>query len=118
MLPKSERFTKEDFKGKRPKVFFRSELLDIALLLLKEKTSELVNSEENKFPQKFACITSKKTFKRAVDRNLIKRRIFNIVKDISITSNFSFVFYPKKGSITTPFSQLHNEIKKAFDTLH
>lgn len=104
MLPKSERFTQEDFKGKRPKVFFRGEYLDIASLTLPT--------------QKFACVTAKKTFKRAVDRNLIKRRIFNIIKDSKPTSSYSIVFYPKKGSITIPFSQLHSEIKKAFDTLH
>ena len=66
MLPKSKRFTKEDFEGKRPKVFFRGEYLDIAALTLPS--------------QKFACVTAKKTFKRAVDRNLIKRRVFNIRK--------------------------------------
>lgn len=104
MLPKSKRFTKEDFEGKRPKVFFRGEYLDIAALTLPS--------------QKFACVTAKKTFKRAVDRNLIKRRIFNLIKDIKPNFLYSVVFYPKKGSVTIPFSQLHNEIKKAFDTLH
>ena len=104
MLPKSERFTKEDFQGKRPKVFFRGEYLDIAALTLST--------------QRFACVTAKKTFKRAVDRNLIKRRIFSIIKDTKPNSLYSIVVYPKKGSITIPFLQLHDEIKKAFDTLH
>lgn len=105
MLPKSKRFTKEDFQGKRPKVFFRGELFDVAALTLAT--------------QKFACVTSKKTFKRAVDRNLIKRRIFNILRSTTYTTNsYSFVFYPKKISITTPFTHLQKEIKKAFDTLH
>jgi ribonuclease P protein component len=104
MLPKSERFTKEDFQGKRPKVFFRSELFDVAALTLPS--------------QKFACVTAKKTLKRAVDRNLIKRRIFSAIQEISPISTYSLVFYPKKGSVTVPFKQLHDEIKKAFDTLH
>ncbi len=104
MLPKSERFTKEDFQGKRPKVFFRSEVMDVAGLTLPV--------------QKFACVTSKKTLKRAVDRNLIKRRIFSIVQELPKPLNFSLVFYPKKGSSTIPYSQLRNEIQKAFDTLH
>jgi ribonuclease P protein component len=103
MLPKSERFTQEDFKGKRPKVFFRGEYLDIAALTLPT--------------QKFACVISKKTFKRAVDRNLITRRIFSVIKDSKPNPLYSIIFYPKKGSITIPFLKLHDEIKKAFDTL-
>lgn len=104
MLPKSGRFTKEDFTGKRPKVFFRGELLDIAEISLSS--------------QKFACVTSKKTLKRAVDRNLIKRRVFSLVQELSPSFAKSLVFYPKKGSVTAPYSQLHKEIKTAFDTLH
>jgi ribonuclease P protein component len=104
MLPKSKRFTKEDFEGKRPKVFFRGELFDVAALTLPT--------------QKFACVTAKKTFKRAVDRNLIKRRIFSVIKNSKAPPVYSFVFYPKKGSITIPYIRLHEEIKKAFDTLH
>jgi ribonuclease P protein component len=103
MLPKKERFTKEDFEGKRPKVFFRSELVDIAALTFTT--------------QKFACVTSKKTLKRAVDRNLIKRRIFSIVQEIPHAFTYSFIFYPKKSSPTVPYSQLREEIKRAFDTL-
>ncbi len=104
MLPKSQRFTKEDFEGKRPKVFFRSELLDIAALTLST--------------QKFACVTSKKTLKRAVDRNLVKRRIFSIVQEIPYSFTYSLIFYPKKSAPSTPYSQLREEIKRAFDTLH
>lgn len=104
MLPKSKRFTKEDFQGKRPKVFFRSELFDVAALTLPT--------------QKFACITSKKTLKRAVDRNLIKRRIFNIIQKLRPETSYSVIFYPKKGSPTIPHTLLHEEIKRAFDTLH
>lgn len=104
MLSKKKRFTKEDFEGKRPKVFFRSEIFDIAALTLTT--------------QKFACVTSKKTLKRAVDRNLIKRRIFSVIQEISPSFEYSLVFYPKKSSPTLPYSQLREEIQKAFDTLH
>lgn len=118
MLPKSERFTKQDFVGKRPKVFFRGELFDVALVPFREKISEVANPEEHVPSQKFACVTSKKTLKRAVDRNLIKRRLFNGIKEAAPHTEYSFVFYPKKGSDTAPYSQLQTEIKKAFDTLH
>lgn len=104
MLPKSERFTKKDFIGSRPKVFFRGELLDIAVISFSK--------------QKFACVISKKTLKRAIDRNLVKRRIFSIVKDLPVYHTYSFVFYPKKTSLLATYSQLLREIKTAFDTLH
>jgi len=104
MLPKSKRFTKEDFQGKRPKVFFRSDILDIAGVTL--------------LTQKYACVTSKKTLKRAVDRNLIKRRIFSVIQEISPSFEYSLIFYPKKSAPTLPYSQLRKEIQKAFDTLH
>ena len=119
MLPKTKRFTKEDFVGKRPKVFFRGTLFDVAGLLSAQsgKTSELPNSSVNKSTQKFACITSKKTLKRAVDRNLIKRRVFSIVQELVRPNGYSIVFYPKKGSAIIPYSQLREEIQKAFDTL-
>ncbi len=104
MLSKSKRFTKEDFVGKHPKVFFRSDILDVAALILPA--------------QKYACVTSKKTLKRAVDRNCIKRRIFSIIQELKQNPVYSFVFYPKKNSQTVPYSQLREEIQKAFDTLH
>ncbi len=104
MLPKSKRLTKEDFNEKRPKVFFRGELFDVAGVTLQT--------------QKVACVTSKKTLKRAVDRNLIKRRIFSILITIKPPSPYSFIFYPKKNSQTAPFRLLQEEIQKAFDTLH
>ncbi len=107
MLPKMERLTKEDFKKNHPKIFYRGELFDASFLVLPS--------------QKFACVISKKTIKRAVDRNKIKRRVFhgiqNSIKNKKIHTKNSFVFYPKKTSITKPYQQLSDEIKKVFDTL-
>ncbi len=103
MLSKSKRLTKEDFQGKRPKVFFRGTVVDAASLILPT--------------QKFACVTAKKTFKRAVDRNLIKRRILSCIKELHIESTVSVIFYPKKGTQTIPYSKLREEIKTVFDTL-
>ncbi len=103
MLPKSERLTKEDFTGLRPKVFFRGEFFDIAY--------------SNVGSRKFACVTAKKTMKRAVDRNLIKRRVMEIIKDISPKKQFYYIVYPKKSSCTAPYQSLYKEISKAFATL-
>lgn len=105
MLPKSERLTKEDFTGNRPKVFFRGELLDIATVVLPT--------------QKFACVISKKTLKKAVQRNFVKRRVLHVVKLLPLPlEKYSIIFYPKKGSYTAPHEHIQEEIKRAFATLH
>jgi RNase P protein component len=104
MPPKTKRFTKEDFSGIRPKVFFRGTVLDVAYCI---------------FPtQKYACVISKKTLKRAVERNWVKRRVMNGLHSCTIPKEKSFVFYPKKTSYTVPYSLLIEEIKQAFATLH
>lgn len=104
MLPKSERLTKEDFTTTRPKIFFRGELFDIAYCILPS--------------QKFACVIAKKTLKKAVDRNRIKRRILSLVKKFPLSEKYSLIFYPKKTSLTVRYSQLEEAIKEAFVTLH
>lgn len=104
MLPKAERFTKEDFNGIKPKVFFRGELFDIASVILPT--------------QKFACVISKKTLKKSVQRNSVKRKIFNAVQTIDVDHKKSIIVYPKKKSITVPYSQLLEELQKAFATLY
>lgn len=103
MLPKSQRLTKEDFKGLRPKVFFRGELFDIGYIPGETK--------------KFACVIAKKTLSKAVDRNLIKRRIMECLQEVNPSKPYSFVIYPKKISLSTSYQQLHKEIIKAFATL-
>lgn len=103
MLPKSKRLTKQDFSIARPKVFFRGELFDTAYLLLPT--------------QKFACVTAKKTLKRAVDRNLVKRRLLSLVGKNLPPLKYSVIIYPKKPSLTSSYQQLEEQIKQAFATL-
>lgn len=103
MLPKSKRFTKEDFSITRPKIFFRGELFDCAYVTLPT--------------QKFACVIAKKTLKKAVERNLVKRRIMSVVETIGLSTTYSIIVYPKKNSLITPYSQLEEQIKQAFATL-
>lgn len=105
MLPKSERLTKKDFIGVRPKVFFRGTLFDVAILpsLLAKK--------------RFACVIAKKTLKRAVDRNRSKRRIYAIVKKIPLTKDYALILYPKKGIEASSYQDLLLEIQTSFATL-
>ena len=106
MLPTSKRLTKKDFIGIRPKVFFRGEFFDVAIL------PTLVESKN-----KCACVISKKTIKRAVDRNLVKRRVFSIMESVHLLRDGAYIIYPKTISLTTTYSHLAEEIKKAFATL-
>jgi|JI10StandDraft_1071094.scaffolds.fasta_scaffold711907_2 ribonuclease P protein component len=104
MLPKSERLTKEDFKTLKTKIVYRGILFDVA------KTSHK--------KALFACVISKKTLKKAVDRNKAKRRIYSLLKEKDLDPTISLIVYPKKESITIPFIQLKEELKKVFATLH
>jgi ribonuclease P protein component len=107
MLPKSKKLNKDDFKNNKLKVFFRGDICDVAFLQV--YTSEV---------SKYACVISKKTINKAVNRNLIKRRFFSIINGENRTSSLSFVIYPKKQSLTAPYSHLKKEIEQAFATLH
>jgi ribonuclease P protein component len=104
MLPVTKRFSKKDFEGLRPRVFFRHELFDIAY------TEALPN-------QKYACVISKKTIKKAVDRNYVKRKVYTFLQTVSIPPTYSCVIYPKQKALTTPYSQFSLELQKAFATL-
>ena len=104
MLPKSERLTKEDFTTLRTKIVYRGELFDVATITPSQG--------------KFACVIAKKTLKKAVDRNTVKRRFMSALQDYSKVDNTSLVVYPKKNSLTAPYPQIQEEIKKVFATLH
>lgn len=108
MLPKSKRLKQEDFKGVRPKVFFRGDLLEAAYI-----PSSL---------QKFACVITKKRVKTAVARNTLKRKVFAAVRSLttnqSINKTGFMVFYLKAISQDTPYQKIEEEIRKAFATLH
>ncbi len=108
MLPKSKRLNKEDFKGVRPKVFFRCEFFDVA------STPSLHT--------KYACVITKKRVKTAVARNTLKRKTLTAIWELEnknpSQSNHHFIFYIKAIPKETPYALLQEEIKKVFDTLH
>lgn len=64
---------------------------------------------------RFACVVSKKVAKRAVDRNLIKRRGREAVRDAlkkSAAAPASYVFYAKKEALGAPYRDIAAEIRK------
>ena len=63
---------------------------------------------------KFGVSVSKKELKKAVDRNLLKRRALSVLKDIepkiSATAGFGCVVFLKKGALGLPYQKLQDEM--------
>lgn len=103
MLPKSERLTKKDFVGLRPRIMFRGTFVDIA-----------VSSAPK---SRFACVIAKKRIKRAVDRNKVKRKIYNIIREVKPKTPNLIIVYPKITALTGNYVNIKEEIIQSFDTL-
>lgn len=103
MLKKSEKLSKKDFSVISNKKILRGQYLDIGYLL-SSKT-------------KVAVVVSKKISKRAVDRNKIKRKVFNIFKEIKLKNNYFIVFYPKKETLYLPYEKLKLSILEMSDKI-
>lgn len=118
MLPKENRLTtlgvKESFKQGR---VLSTSNLKIRLILKGEK-------------QKISCIVPKSVSKRAVDRNLLKRRGYVVLKKelknipkntngVLIFGNNSLkVFGGRKNKENNPILNLNNEIKELFSKIN
>lgn len=103
MLPKSERLTKVDFVGLRPRIIFRGSFVDIAV-----SPSEM---------SRFACVIAKKRIKKAVDRNTVKRKIYHIIKDFKPKTPHLVIVYPKVTALAGEYTHIQEEIRSAFATL-
>ena len=103
MLPKSERLTKTDFVGLRPRIVFRGTFVDIAI-------SKAITS-------RFACVIAKKRIKRAVDRNNVKRKIYHIIKGVKPKSPNLVIIYPKVTALHANQIHIQEEISSVFTTL-
>ncbi|MCR4334387.1 MAG: ribonuclease P protein component [Patescibacteria group bacterium] len=70
-----------------------------------------VVSKTFKKGRKYAVVISKKIEKSAVKRNLLKRRIFSILRDnIPESFNGAIIVFPKKDSNKLSFSDLKKEL--------
>lgn len=63
-----------------------------------------------------AVVVSKKVAPRSVDRHLLKRRIFSVIRPHCNQQRF-LVVYAKKGSTALPFKQLSTEITQLVTAL-
>lgn len=96
-------------KGKDIQKFFTSRFKKI------DGENFLIYYQKNTFYYpRFTVIPKKEIFKRAVQRNKIKRKIYAIIKDIlkeCKIKNFDFLIFPKKSSL----NELEPELKKIFN---
>ena len=88
----------------------RHDLFDIKIFSKSKKIDNIPLSDN-----KFAVILSGKTFKKAVERNKIKRRIYSslesYIKDTEKINSFYYVLiYPKKQSSNILFQDLKKEL--------
>lgn len=103
MLPKSKRLTTTDFKGLRTRVIYRGAHFDIA------------RAENN--TTKYACVISKKKIRRAVDRNKVRRKIYDALYSIEPASPSFIIIYPTKQTLFAKKGELEDELRTAFATL-
>jgi ribonuclease P protein component len=103
MLHKSERLTKTDFVGLRPRIIFRGSFVDIA-----------VNPSEI---SRFAVVIAKKRIKKAVERNRVKRKIYHIIRENKPKTPHLVIIYPKITVLSGNSAHIKEEIIQAFATL-
>lgn len=103
MVPTSHRATKKFFKeiaGQRP-----FQVHEPAFILKKYTLPNLPTPV-------IAIVVSSKVSKRAVDRNLIKRRLRHIFRELTprLKPGFAMMVLVKPGSVTTPFPRLKEQV--------
>lgn len=101
MLKKKNRVDKAVFKDILQKGFrFYSQNVSL-------RTTRAVNSRF-----KFAVSVSKKELKTAVKRNLLRRRVYSILRELKtkIKTPLNSVFFLKKEAIELPYSKLKDEV--------
>lgn len=102
MLPKKNRILRAKFPNKQKGIRFFSPLFSLSVY-----KTEAVNIT-------VSVVVSKKTAKSAVERNLIRRRIYTAVTPFikGISSSIQMVFYPKYEVATTKTPVIKAEIEK------
>lgn len=104
-MPKKYRVSHSDFK------------LAAASRLRRERGKYFMLSygqfaEKGRTGPQFACVVSKKTAERAVDRNLIKRRCRSAARDIiaSIEKPLALIFYANRNVRGASFAEVKRDV--------
>jgi len=103
MLPKSKRLTRDDFSKLQNRKIIRGNFFDMAV-------SPSVTT-------RFAVVVAKKRIKLAVDRNRVKRKIYNTLQDIVLEKPHFVIIYPKQNICSAPYKTINDEIVSIFATL-
>lgn len=109
MLPRSKKINTQLFK----EVFDKGKIYHFNYFFVKVLK---LNKEEK---SKFTVVSSKKITKTAITRNLLRRRFFNIIKEIykELPSSIAIIFFLKKGAGNLKFEDLKQEIIKIFEKI-
>ena len=102
MLPKRNRFTTEDFKTMRTTRTLHAPHLFVRIAATSPKKG------------KAAVIVSSATYKKAVERNLLRRRIYHVIRKHPLLMESAFTVTVKKGARELPFAELESELLNLF----
>jgi ribonuclease P protein component len=102
MLKKKLRVSKQIFKD----AFKKSRIISSPYFLLRYHKNNTV------IPSKFSFMVPKTVSKRAVVRNLIKRRCYSIIQKNfkNIKNSYVLIFSLKKGTEKTTYKEIESEI--------
>src|SRR3989344_8768668 len=107
MLPKSRRLKTEDFKNFRQFTTTpRTQVVNAPHLLLR-----FFRVPPGK--EKFAVIVSASTYKKAVERNLLRRRIYHIIAKHPFQPQKTLTVTVKKGALGVALKELEQEFLEA-----
>lgn len=99
MLPKRRRIPRSDFPADfRGAIVLHGEYLTLRTVPSPRATAARVS-----------VVVSKKASRRAVDRHLVKRRVYDIAARTKNLSPASYVFFAKAGAHEISFTALHDE---------
>lgn len=101
MLPKRQRLTKKEFDR-----FFSAGKRGHSPLFT------LIHSPGDQFHG--AVVVGKKVFKRAVDRNRLRRRLYNALYGLSVANNLRgvYIVLTKPAAAPATFSELKEALRK------
>ncbi|MFA6094558.1 MAG: ribonuclease P protein component [Candidatus Paceibacterota bacterium] len=102
MLPKKERIKREEMES----ILAKGALKHSRLFSVRVMKKDVLLS-------KYSFVVSKKVAKLAVERNLLRRRGYSIIKELQsrIVPGFNIVFFYKKGVEGASFVELKKEIE-------
>ncbi|MFA6136207.1 MAG: ribonuclease P protein component [Candidatus Paceibacterota bacterium] len=112
MLPKKYRLTVGFFKNLVTENKKPNKIIDVGIFSAK------VYSSGNKF-SRFAVVMSSANFKKATERNRLRRMVYEIInkKEIHKLQGRDFVFFLRKKILKADSNELKSEISKSLSSV-